>query len=62
VIKRGRSMNNEKVQHKLDDILNKLKGGKLTPQEAHEAMKPLNELIYEATKKMQENPQPQKKS
>ena len=55
-------MNNERVQNKLDDILKKLKRGKITPQEAHEAMKPLNEIIYAATKKMIENPQSQKES
>jgi len=42
-------MNNQEVRLKLDRILNELKKGKLTPQEAHEAMKPLNELISRAT-------------
>jgi len=47
-------MNNEEVQHKLDNILNALKSGKITSQEAHEAMKPLNDLIYKAIKKINE--------
>ena len=46
-------MNNQEVRQKLDRILSELKKGKLTPQEAHEAMKPLNELISRATSNLQ---------
>ena len=48
-------MNNQEVRNKLDKILRELKRGKLTPQEAHEAMKPLNDLISQATMNLHEN-------
>ena len=54
-------MNNKEVRNKLDNILKELKGGKLSPQEAHEAMKPLNELISKATNKLHHITNPAKK-